>query len=165
MYSTYSYFQVYRGNQDTHTIKVSYLEHTVRARFIRIHIEAWHNHPSLRMEVLGCQECNSLISELPSTQLESSSTGRRKKSKDTCTPADGHIYSAGGWCPRRTNGQYFIKHQSSRKVGLSSLKGLLLLFQVTLYSKRDIDSQEYLLNLYWINNVEDIFVFPVLKIV
>jgi lactadherin len=47
--------QPFRGNTDSHGVKVSYLEHPVRARFIRVHVDAWHNHPSLRMEIIGCQ--------------------------------------------------------------------------------------------------------------
>ena len=47
---------------------------------------------------------------------------------------------------------------------LNAFKGLLLFFLITLNSKRDIDSQGYPSNLYRINNVEDIVVFPVLKI-
>ena len=35
--------------------KVSYLEHPVTARFLRLHVQTWHQHPSLRMEILGCQ--------------------------------------------------------------------------------------------------------------
>jgi hypothetical protein len=47
--------QLFRGNTDSHGVKVSYLEHPVKARFIRVHVDAWHNHPSLRMEIIGCQ--------------------------------------------------------------------------------------------------------------
>ena len=47
--------QMFRANRDSNSVKLSYLEHPVRARFIRVHIEAWHNNPALRMEVLGCQ--------------------------------------------------------------------------------------------------------------
>ncbi len=48
-------FQLFRGNTDSHTVKTSYLEHPARARFLRVHVEAWHAHPSLRMEIIGCQ--------------------------------------------------------------------------------------------------------------
>ena len=43
------------GNKDSHTVKVSYLEHPVTARFLRLHVQAWHNHPSLKMDIIGCQ--------------------------------------------------------------------------------------------------------------
>jgi len=100
--------KLFRGNRDSHAVKVSYLEHTVLARFIRIHIQAWHGHPSLRMEVLGCQECNELISTLPTTQMESSSS-RRRRARNTCSPQDGHIYSSNGWCPKRTNEHQWLQ--------------------------------------------------------
>ena len=32
-------FQLFRGNQDSHSVKISYLEHTARARFLRLHIQ------------------------------------------------------------------------------------------------------------------------------
>ena len=68
---------MFRGNRDSHSVKISYLEHTVRARFVRLHIEAWSGRPALRLEVVGCQQCNQLISEAGSTSLESSSQPSR----------------------------------------------------------------------------------------
>ena len=47
--------QVFKGNSDSHGLRHSYLEHPVDARFVRIHVVDWHNHPSLRMELIGCQ--------------------------------------------------------------------------------------------------------------
>ena len=47
--------QLLGGNKDAHTVKVSYLEHPVTARFLRLHVQAWHNHPSLKMDIIGCQ--------------------------------------------------------------------------------------------------------------
>ena len=49
------FFQLLSGNTDSHTVKVSYLEHPVTARFLRLHVQAWHNHPSLKMDIIGCQ--------------------------------------------------------------------------------------------------------------
>jgi hypothetical protein len=48
-------WKVFKGNSDSHGIHHSYLEHPVDARFVRIHVVDWHNHPSLRMELIGCQ--------------------------------------------------------------------------------------------------------------
>ena len=47
--------QLLSGNTDSHKVKVSYLEHPVSARFLRLHVQAWHNHPSLKMDIIGCQ--------------------------------------------------------------------------------------------------------------
>ena len=92
------------------------------ARFLRLHVQAWHNHPSLRLDIIGCQgriicikhqivdmeltlsECNQIISEVPFTQLEASSQ-KNGKNRHTCGAADGHIYSSGGWTPKRSNGE------------------------------------------------------------
>ena len=54
-----SFMQLFRGNRDSHAVKVSYLEHPVRARFLRVHVDDWHVHPSLRMEIIGCQAISS----------------------------------------------------------------------------------------------------------
>ena len=114
------HFQLFSGNTDSHTVKVSYLEQPVTARFLRLHVQSWHKHPSLRMEIIGCQgkssdliilinvvviiECNKIISEVPFTLLEASSHKKRKK-RNACAVADGHIHSNSGWCPRRSNGK------------------------------------------------------------
>ena len=47
--------QLLSGNTDSHKVKVSYLEHPVTARFLRLHVQAWHNHPNLKMDIIGCQ--------------------------------------------------------------------------------------------------------------
>ncbi len=47
--------KVFRGNSDAYSLRHSYLEHPVRARFVRIHVAGWHNHPAMRMEIIGCQ--------------------------------------------------------------------------------------------------------------
>jgi len=96
------------GNTDSHTVKVSYLEHPVTARFLRLHVQAWYNHPSLRMDIIGCQECNQIISEVPFTQLEASSH-KNGKNRHTCDAANGHIHSSGGWSPKRSNGHQWLQ--------------------------------------------------------
>ena len=54
--------KMFKGNTDAHSLRHSYLEHPVSARFVRVHVTDWHDHPSLRLEIVGCQECNlSLI--------------------------------------------------------------------------------------------------------
>ena len=49
------YWQVFKGNSDSHTLRHSYLEHPVSARFVRVHVVDWHRHPSLRLEIVGHQ--------------------------------------------------------------------------------------------------------------
>jgi hypothetical protein len=43
------------GNSDAHTLRHNYLDQPVTARFIRLHVLRWFRHPSLRLEIVGCQ--------------------------------------------------------------------------------------------------------------
>ena len=47
--------QVFDGNTDSYTVKHSYLDEPMIARFVRFHTLQWHGHPSLRVEIIGCQ--------------------------------------------------------------------------------------------------------------
>jgi len=98
--------KVFKGNSDSHTLRHSYLEHPVSARFVRVHVVDWHRHPSLRLEIVGHQECNEMISEVPYSEITASSHKLWRKKK-TCTPDLGDISSSGGWCPKRqTNNEW-----------------------------------------------------------
>ncbi|XP_033111515.1 retinoschisin-like [Anneissia japonica] len=46
----------FKGNSDQDTTVTNIFHNHVYAQFIRIHPISWHNHISLRFEVLGCQE-------------------------------------------------------------------------------------------------------------
>jgi len=96
------------GNKDSHNVKVSYLEHPVTARFLRLHVQAWFNHPSLKMDIIGCQKCNQIISEVPYTQYEGSSH-KSYRSRHGCSDAEGHIHSSSGWCPKRSNEHQWLQ--------------------------------------------------------
>jgi len=47
--------QVFEGNVDSYTVKHYYLDDAVLARYIKFHTVQWHRHPSMRVEVIGCQ--------------------------------------------------------------------------------------------------------------
>ncbi len=47
--------KIFKGNSDPYSLRHSYLEHPIQARFLRLHIAGWHNHPSMRLEIIGCQ--------------------------------------------------------------------------------------------------------------
>lgn len=94
--------KVFKGNTNSHSIKRSYLQYPVTTRFLRIHVMEWHHHPSMRIEVIGCQECNEIISLPPRAKISASSSRPWKKHK-TCTPDDAFIYSKGSWCAMRNN--------------------------------------------------------------
>ena len=46
--------QLFDGNKDRNTIVYQTLSQPIRARYVRILPEAWHNHISMRMELYGC---------------------------------------------------------------------------------------------------------------
>ena len=77
----------------------------VKARFVRIHVVSWNNHPSLRLEIIGCQECNKVISQQPFAEFSASSYKKWRSSRiQTCSPDMADIASERGWCPRKHNG-------------------------------------------------------------
>ena len=47
--------QVFEGNTDSYSVKHSYLDQPVVARFIKFHTVHWNKHPSMRVEIIGCQ--------------------------------------------------------------------------------------------------------------
>lgn len=76
------------------------------ARFVRVHVIAWHDHPSLRLEIVGCQECNEVISVQPFAEITASSFKKWRHRNKSCMPDMGDIDSTKGWCPRRQNGNF-----------------------------------------------------------
>lgn len=104
----YSSRKVFKGNSDSHSIQTAYLDQNVTARFLRLYVLEWHQHPSMRIEILGCQECNSIISVPPQAQL-TASCSRPWSKQGTCTPEDAHIYSHGGWCAKKSDGRQWLQ--------------------------------------------------------
>ena len=47
--------QLFKGNADSYSVKASYFDQSVIARFIKFHTVEWSKHPSLRVEIVGCQ--------------------------------------------------------------------------------------------------------------
>ncbi|GBM89158.1 Lactadherin [Araneus ventricosus] len=100
--------KVFKGNIDSHSTQTGYLDQNVTARFLRLHVLQWHEHPSMRIEVLGCQDCNSIISVPPQAQLTASSS-RPWSKQGTCTPEDAHIFSFGGWCAKTNDMRQWLQ--------------------------------------------------------
>ena len=79
----------------------------VKARFVRVHVVSWNNHPSLRLEIIGCQECNKVISQQPFAEFSASSYKKWRSNRiQTCPPDMADIASERGWCPRKHNGRH-----------------------------------------------------------
>ena len=47
--------KVFEGNVDAYSVKHSYLDQPIIARFVKFHTIHWHQHPSMRVELVGCQ--------------------------------------------------------------------------------------------------------------
>lgn len=105
---SYGTRKVFVGNIDSHTIQQNYLDHPIKTRFLRLHILEWNEHPSMRVEILGCQECNQIISLPPQAKMSASSWRPWNKQK-TCNPDDGHIYSQSGWCARKNDANQWLE--------------------------------------------------------
>ncbi|XP_050428341.1 hemocytin-like [Adelges cooleyi] len=52
--------KIFSGNFDSSSTLKMFLDTPIRARYIRIHPEKWHNKPALRLEILGCFEAYSV---------------------------------------------------------------------------------------------------------
>ncbi|XP_022809858.1 uncharacterized protein LOC111346861 [Stylophora pistillata] len=71
---------VYRANSDQHSVVVNSLVKPIEARFVRIMVEGWKGHISMRFEVYGCHvhaECETSLGltnkKLPNSALRASS--------------------------------------------------------------------------------------------
>jgi hypothetical protein len=49
------FLQIFSGNKDSYSIRNNYFDETIIARFIKFHPIQWYSHPSLRVEIIGCQ--------------------------------------------------------------------------------------------------------------
>ncbi|THD27537.1 Coagulation factor 5 8 type C terminal [Fasciola hepatica] len=96
----YANQKIFEGNTDSFMVKHNYLDEPIKARFVKIHTYTWHNHPSLRVELVGCQPCKQLLGIPPYARFAASSS-RGKRAQRSCMPEYGHYLSNKGWCPRR----------------------------------------------------------------
>lgn len=47
--------KVFEGNSDSYAVKHSYLDEPILARYVKFHTVQWNRHPSMRVEIIGCQ--------------------------------------------------------------------------------------------------------------
>ncbi|XP_074660599.1 lactadherin-like isoform X2 [Tubulanus polymorphus] len=99
--------RVFEGNADSYSVKHSYLDTPIQARYIKFHTVSWHRHPSMRVEVLGCQKCKDFIGMPPYGKI-SASSNRIHKHGSSCTPEDGHILSNKAWCAKQQNDKQWL---------------------------------------------------------
>ena len=53
--------KIFQGNSDDFSITHNYFDQAISARFIKFHTIQWFKHPSLRVEILGCQGKKEII--------------------------------------------------------------------------------------------------------
>jgi len=56
--------QVFDGNVDSYQVKHAYLDEPIIGRYVKFHMVSWHRHPSMRVEIIGCQG-QSILPTLP----------------------------------------------------------------------------------------------------
>lgn len=100
--------KIFKGNSDSVSLRHSYLEHPVTARFVRVHVVDWHRHPSLRLEIIGCQQCNEVVSVFPYSEITASSSKKWRRHQ-SCSPEMADLESSKGWCPRKQNDREWLQ--------------------------------------------------------
>ncbi|ESN93061.1 hypothetical protein HELRODRAFT_69833, partial [Helobdella robusta] len=62
---TYGNQKVFEGNRDSYSTKHSYFDEPVFGRFVKFHVVTWNRHPSMRVEIIGCQSIHSIVFNYP----------------------------------------------------------------------------------------------------
>jgi len=104
MYITdlYGNQKVFEGNDDSYAVKHSYLDEPIIARYIKFHTVTWNKHPSMRVEIIGCQVCNMPIALPPFGKLSASSE-KWQSDGSSCHADDGYILTNKAWCAKQDN--------------------------------------------------------------
>jgi len=92
--------KIFLGNRDSYSIKNNYFNEIIHARFIKFHPIQWHSHPSLRVEILGCQECNQYLGLPPYGKIRASTTWPSRQ-RARCQTQDAHLMSNKAWCSKK----------------------------------------------------------------
>ena len=103
------HIRVFAANADSHSVKHSYLENSIIARFVKFHPVKWHGHPSMRVEVYGCQNCRELINVQPWAQVQASSQWLGRDG-NRCRIENAFLYSSGAWCPKKRDKQPWLEY-------------------------------------------------------
>jgi len=49
------FLQLFEGNSDSFSVQHLYVDEPFIARYVKFHTASWSRHPSMRVEVIGCQ--------------------------------------------------------------------------------------------------------------
>lgn len=108
IYDQYGNQRVFDGNTDSYHVKHVYLDEPIIARYIKFHTVRWNRHPSMRVEIIGCQVCNSPIALPPFGKLTASSE-RNQHTGSSCQAEDGHFMTQKGWCAKDNNNNQWLQ--------------------------------------------------------
>ncbi|KAK2183079.1 hypothetical protein NP493_324g03010 [Ridgeia piscesae] len=100
--------RVFEGNTDSYSVKHSYLDQPVVARFIKFHTVHWNKHPSMRVEIIGCQACKQPIALPPYSHITVSSEKKYKRGS-SCMAEDGYIMTNKAWCAKQNNAHQWLQ--------------------------------------------------------
>ncbi|XP_052800250.1 lactadherin-like isoform X2 [Mya arenaria] len=111
--------KIFEGNTDSYSVKHSYLDSAIVARFIKFHTVQWNRHPSMRVEIIGCQLCKVPLGLPPYAKMTASSS---KKSAQSCQPEDGNILSHKGWCAKKKKDPQWLQIDIGPPALISAVK-------------------------------------------
>ncbi|XP_067932055.1 lactadherin-like [Watersipora subatra] len=100
--------RVFEGNSDSYTVQHNYLPSPILARYVKVQVHTWHKHPSMRVELIGCQDSKKYLGQPPYGSL-TASTSRQYKRGSSCQPGDGHILSNKAWCAAHNNDRQWLQ--------------------------------------------------------
>lgn len=100
--------RVFEGNTDSYSVKHVYLDDAIIARYLKFHTSQWHRHPSLRVEVIGCQACRVPIG-LPPYGKVTASTEKSSDDASSCQANDAFIITNKAWCAKLDNSDQWLQ--------------------------------------------------------
>ncbi|XP_029636990.1 lactadherin isoform X1 [Octopus sinensis] len=108
VHDSYNNQKVFEGNIDSYSVRHSYFDQPILARYIKFHTVSWNKHPSMRVEILGCQLCKEPIG-LPPYGKMSASSNLSFRRKSSCQPEDGNILSNKAWCSKKQDQNQWLQ--------------------------------------------------------
>lgn len=100
--------RVFEGNTDSYAVKHIYLDDAVIARFVKFHTLQWHRHPSMRVEIIGCQVCRVPIA-LPPYGKVTASSEKSPEGASSCQANDAYIITNKAWCAKLDNSDQWLQ--------------------------------------------------------
>ncbi|CAF1300503.1 unnamed protein product, partial [Adineta ricciae] len=92
--------KIFSANTDSYSVHNNYFDEPILTRFIKFHPMEWYSHPSLRVEIIGCQECKQYLGLPPYGKVTASTTWPARR-RATCQAEDGYLLSNKGWCSKK----------------------------------------------------------------